>query len=294
MAPPSVSSVPSLQEFLRLVRFEHALMLALAVLIAQIIVLGQLPPPGGLLALSLLVPLFSEMGSFALNDLLDIESDRLNKKTGRPLVRGTVSPHFAHRFSLFAFLVSVLAAVFINPAALVIAILFNLLAIAYNYKLKDLPLIGNLYIAASMAIPFLFGNVVVSSAWHPVILILAALGFLSGLGREIIKTVQDIRGDRKARGARTLPMFIGERNSLMLASALYLVFVPMAFLPFQYGLRSSVPALAIIAAADLVILYLAVSLLARKPGSSLFRKARNLSLLALFLGLIGYLVATLG
>lgn len=279
-------------EFLKLVRFEHALMLAIAVLIAETIVLGHLPAFTGAILLSLLVPVFSEMGSFALNDYLDRESDRLNKKTDRPLVKGTISPKFAYFFSIFAFLLSTLAAFFIHLPAFAIALLFNILAIAYNYKLKDLPLLGNAYIALTMAIPFIFGNIVVSASFNSTVLILAVLGFISGLAREIIKTVQDLEGDVKARKARTLPVLIGKINSLCFAALLYAIFIPLSFLPFLFGLRQNPISLVLVIIANIGIIYILISII-RFPGVSAFEKARNISLVALFLGLVGYLIAAI-
>jgi len=184
-----------LKELFRLTRFEHALMLAFAVLIAETVVLGALPPLSLVIVLSLLVPIFSEMGSFALNDYLDIEADKANKMMERPLVKGTISAGFALWFSVACLVISVALALFINLPAFLIALVFNLLAVAYNYRLKDLPLVGNAYIALTMAIPFLFGNYVVSGTLSPIILVLAVLGFVAGLAREVIKSVQDMEGD---------------------------------------------------------------------------------------------------
>ena len=278
-------------EFLKLVRFEHALMLAVAVFIAEAIVLGSIPAISSILLLSWLVPAFSEMGSFALNDYLDMESDKINKKM-TPLVRGAISPKFAYPFSIFAFLISTLAAFFINWPAFIIAFLFNLLAIAYNFRLKDMPLLGNAFIGLTMAIPFIFGNFVVANELNTLVLILAALAFISGLAREIIKTVQDMEGDAKARKARTLPILIGERNSLMIASLLYVIFLPLAIAPFYFGLPQHIVSLGLVGLADLGILYILIGIL-RFPGAETFKTARNVSLAALFLGLVAYLIAAI-
>jgi 4-hydroxybenzoate polyprenyltransferase len=45
-----------------------------------------------------------------------------------------------------------------------ISLVFNFLAVLYNYKLKDLPLIGNIYIALTMGIPFIFGALAISDS----------------------------------------------------------------------------------------------------------------------------------
>lgn len=281
-----------LKELLILTRFEHAIMLAIAVLIAEIIVLGSFPILTSIVVLSLLVPILSEMGSFALNDYLDIETDRLNKCMNRPLVKGTISPKFAFWFSIVCLLLSTILAYFINSYAFLIALLFNLVAILYNWKLKELPLVGNIYIAFTMAIPFIFGNYVVSDNLSPIILLLALLGFLSGLAREIIKSIQDMEGDIKARKSKTLPVIIGKKSALLVASILYLFFVPLTALPFMLGLSFSLLPIALIALADLGILYI-VYLLLKKSDKKTFKKARNLSLVCLFIGLIGLLLASL-
>lgn len=277
-----------IREFLALTRFEHALMLAFAVLVAETIVLGALPQITIAIALSLLVPVFSEMGSFALNDYLDIETDRLNKKTERPLVRGTISPRSALYFSLASLALSAALAIFINAAAFIIALIFNILAVAYNWKLKDLPLVGNAYIGLTMAIPFVFGSFVVSEALHPTAAALAALGFVAGLAREIVKSVQDMEGDMKARGSKTLPVIIGKKPALAVAALLYLLFIPLSAAPFLMGLEAALIPLAMVVAADALVLLVCYEAL---RGN--FKAARNHSLLAFALGMAGILAASL-
>lgn len=281
-----------LKEFIALTRFEHAVMLAIAVFIGEAITLGAVPPLSALIVLSLLVPIFSEMGSFSLNDFLDIETDKLNKKFDRPLVRGALSPFFALYLSLFSLTLSTALSYFINIYAFVLVLFFNLLAIAYNYKLKDLPLIGNAYIASTMALPFLFGSIVMTNSlyFNTTIIVLALLSFLAGFAREIIKSIQDIGGDRVARKANTLPMLIGERNALYLASFLYLMFIPLTALPFFYGLKFNLAAVGLIIGADVGIVIITVVLL-KEMSSGSFKMARDVSLVCLFIGLIAYLIA---
>lgn len=273
-------------------------MFAIAVLIGEIVVLGQVPDFTLLILLSLLVPIFSEMGSFALNDYLDVDSDRLNKKTERPLVRGAIKPEFAFKFAWFAFIFSTVLAFFINIHAFVIALVFNALAILYNYKLKDMPLLGNIYIAFTMAIPFVFGNFVVSSRLRVISLVLAMLGFISGLAREIVKSIQDVEGDLRARKAQTLPIVIGRKNASVFAVIFYIMFIPLSYTPFLYGLKMSVIPMVLVFIGNLGILYNILLVYkaiheSDKSSKGYLRKARNVTLVALFIGLIGYLVAVI-
>jgi geranylgeranylglycerol-phosphate geranylgeranyltransferase len=278
-----------IKELLKLTRFEHALMLALAVLVAEIITLGSLPPLELVIILSLFVPILSEMGSFALNDYLDVETDRLNRKMDRPLVRGTISPGLALNLSIATLLLSTALSIFINQIAFIIALLFNIAAVLYNWKLKDIPLAGNVYIGLTMAIPFIFGNFVVSQTLSPAVLVLAILGFIAGLAREIVKTVQDMKGDVKARGSKTLPVIIGAKPSLAIAIILYLLFIPLSAVPFTVGLRVAVFPVILIAVADGMIALVCYQLVRSKN----YRFARKISLIAFTIGMMGLLLASL-
>ena len=279
-----------LGELWKLTRFEHALMFVFAVLVAEVIASAGIPPLNTALILSLLVPVFSEMGSFALNDYLDIKTDKLNRKMDRPLVKGTITPGFAKWFSCACLLLSVVLAYFINMPAFIIALIFNALAVIYDWKLKDTPLLGNAYIALTMAIQFIFGSYVISPALGSLNLTLALLGFVAGLAREIVKSVQDVEGDVKARSSRTLPVVIGKDASLGLALVLYFIFIPLSALPFANGLLNGAIPLALVALADCMILLSCHGLVMRRD----FGFARNATLAAFALGMLGFLLAALG
>lgn len=270
----------------KLTRIEHGIMYALAVL-AGIAVTGVFPSSYVLL-LAFLVPLFSEMGAFAVNDYFDIAADRANRRTDRPLVSGRISPSFALAFGALSILFSLVFAFFINENIFLLTLVLNALALLYNAKLKLLPLAGNTYIAFTMGIPFVFGNLVVSSSIIAVNLLLFTLGFLAGLAREIIKSIEDIEGDRAARKAATLPVIIGEKYALATAIAVYLVFLPLSFLPFAYGLKGNAISYVLLAIA--ILLVLAGIFYSLKSD---YRKSRLLSLAAFFIGLLAYLFAAL-
>ncbi len=276
-----------LKDFAKLTRFEHALMLAFAVVIAETVVLGALPPLELVIIISVLVPIFSEMGSFALNDYFDIETDKLNKKKG-PLVTGAIKPQTAMSFAIASLVVSTILAYMINNLAFMIVFAFNVFAILYNWKLKDMPLLGNVFIGLTMAIPFIFGNYVVSSELSSLTIVLAALGFVAGVAREIIKSVQDMEGDVKARGSKTIPVVIGKKPATYLAVILYLLFIPLTILPFIKGLETNIISTFLVAFADTMILSICYKSLKEN-----YKFARNASLIAFLVGMLGILVAAL-
>lgn len=278
--------------FLKLVRIEHALLLAIAVIIGEIVTIGGMPELTPIILLSLIVPALNAMAAFALNDYVDLETDRINKRTDRPLVSGEVKPGSAIAISVICYTSSIIGGLFINLHALIIVLVFSFFSIAYNLWLKDRLIIGNAYIASTMGIPFLFGNLVLSPNISVTVLILSSLGFISGFGREIVKSIQDMKGDRMARMSRTLPLIIGKRNAAIAASFLYMLFLPLTTLPFLYGLTPTIPSILLIGIADAAFLYMAFKLPFDQKGAFL-KRCRKISLLALFIGLIGLLLASL-
>lgn len=282
-----------LSAFVRLTRFEHAILFALAVLIAEIIAAKGVPPVSIPIVFSLLIPVFSEMAAFALNDILDIKSDRLNKKEGRPLVGGELTRKFAFEVVLASLLLSMVLAYLVNMTIFWITLAVNILAILYNVRLKDLPLFGNLYVAFTMGIPLIFGNYVITSELNPANVIIAVLGFVVGLGREIVKSVEDMKGDRLARKSETLPLLIGAPKSLAIAAILYAVFIMLSVVPYYYFLKIGI-GFALVFLADLAFLYSALVFVFSRRKNEKLPLVRKLSLVALFLGLVGILASVLG
>lgn len=287
-----------IRAFLRLTRIEHSIMLILAVAAAEIISNRSLfHMPLYILALSWLTPTLISMGSFAINDYYDIEADRANKFTDRPLVSGVLSPKFAFYSSILLLAAGSLLSYFINSYAFAIALAFAILAYLYSYKLKDMPLLGNVYIAFSMAIPFIYGAYVygftsIYSINSNIILIVLAI-FLSGLAREIHGMMRDIKGDLHVRKTSNVVRMIGYRKSAYLALTLYAeavaVSIIMAFLyyPFAYNLIYVV----LIALTDIMIAYVALGYIIFGKSAKFFRLSRNLSLLAMGIALISYIIA---
>jgi len=284
--------VGTLSAYARLFRIEHALLLAVAVLLGELLS-GALPVLP-LLLCSLSVPVFIEMGSFALNDYFDVKTDKANKRHDRPIASGEIAPQAALIAALLCYVVGIAAALPLPPLALYITLIFAALSIAYNFKLKELPLVGNKYIAASMAIPFLFGNLVVAPIIYPWILAIALVAFVAGLGREIIKSAEDMEGDVKHRGARTLPVVIGKKNALLLSAALYAALVPLSLLPFAIGLRANILSLGLVLLTAFSFAAMAaMAARASDKDQATLISLRKTSLLALGVGLLGYAASLL-
>jgi len=278
--------------YLRLFRIEHALLLAVAVLLGELLS-GALPVLP-LLLCSLAVPVFIEMGSFALNDYFDVKTDKANKRNDRPIASGEISPSHALLAAALCYIIGIAASLVLPPFAIYITLLFALLSIAYNFRLKELPLVGNIYIAASMAIPFLFGNLVVAPDIFARIWAIALVAFVAGLGREIIKSAEDMEGDMKHRNARTLPVVIGKKNALLFAAFLYALLIPLSLSPFALGLRANILSLGLVLLTAFSFAAMAISAArATEKDHAVLISLRKTSLLALGVGLAGYAASLL-
>ncbi len=279
-----------IKDMIKLTRIEHSLMLIIAVVAAEMIASGF--PGIERFALSIITPVFISMGAFAINDYFDIETDRINRKKN-PLLKGNLKPGDALLITAVSMMIGVAASAFINIYCLVIAIVFAVLSILYSYKMKNMLLVGNAYVAASMAIVFIFGSYVVSNSLSVQILLIIAMIFASGLAREINGTIRDMKGDMKARAVRTLPVAIGAKASAAIAFALYMIAVMITLYlffevpPFLYNLYYGI----LIVVSDVLVFNSAIVFLLGERNR--YGMARNTSLAGMGLALIAILIAAL-
>jgi geranylgeranylglycerol-phosphate geranylgeranyltransferase len=275
-----------LKALVKLTRIEHAFLLALAVIVGQVIALRQLPD-ATVLALGSLCPFFIEIGSFVFNDYLDVDADRRNRRRDRPLVTGEIRPNAALALAAVSFPLGIALAGFLNAVCLAIAAFFAIAAILYDFVLKKWPFIGNTFIAFTMAIPFVFGNLSVRQDIFLPVSLLASMAFLMGLGREIIGSTRDMKGDRK-QGRVTIPIVIGAQNACYLASFFLLFAIFISPIPFFYvaeyaGHLGYLLPVALVDVMLFACVWWAVNL--RE-----FWRIRNITLLAQLLGLAGFLL----
>jgi geranylgeranylglycerol-phosphate geranylgeranyltransferase len=284
-----------LKAFMKLTRIEHSLMLVLAVVAAELIS-GRVTI-GIAFAASLITPILVSMGSFAINDYFDAETDRANGFRDRPIVSGAISKHEAYRWAVGLLVVGALVSALINIPAFVIAVVFAALAYLYSYRLKDMLLVGNVYIAFSMVIPFIYGDFVVSRSLSIVVVLVSVVIFLSGLAREVHGMIRDREGDSKVRKSKNVLHYMTPGASGLISLVLYLeaVFISIYMFvyhypPFYHNLVYIVP----IAIADLILLYVALGeVLIGGNKKSFHSLSRNLSLAAMGIALIAYLAAAL-
>jgi len=165
-----------------------------------------------------------------INDIYDIEIDKINRP-GRPLASGAVPVPVANAFYIFLVFSSLITAFYINLSAVFMVAVVSMALTLYASRLKRLPLIGNIVIAFITGLVFVYGGIAAnntSNAYIP-----AAFAFLINLIREILKDIEDIKGDQSC-GLRTLPVVVGIRGTAKIMTYLTFILVLFTFFPFIF------------------------------------------------------------
>jgi geranylgeranylglycerol-phosphate geranylgeranyltransferase len=278
-----------------LTRLEHGFIYAISLVVSLIIAYHRINDLDMTLVVAgVIAVVTAEMGAFALNDYFDVEVDRKNNRTDRPIVRGDISKQEALLLTVATFAVSIVAGYFMgNVGALVVLVVLIAFGILYDYKLKEYGVLGNVYIAFTMAAPFLFSSMLFKDS--QVLLLLSAIAFLVGLGREIMKGIMDVEGDA-LRDVKTVARVYGTTTAKYVAVALYLISILLAPIPFLFNIDPSFyrnPYYAVLAALAVLTLLLVCADLLRGHDRKAVSRARKTTLLGMLIALIAFLAGAL-
>lgn len=223
------------------------------------------------------------------NDLVDIDIDRINRPD-RPLPARQLSATAAGVQTLLLTLVGCLCGFWLSPWHGLVALVVALLLVVYSLWLKNSLLWGNLLVAGIGAIAFPYGALAagdIGRSWIP-----ALFAFLFHIGREIVKDIEDVAGDR-IRGEHTLPLRWGCANAALLAGFIYLLLIAVTWIPFFAGLYTGLYALALLPVNTLVLyvlwqLYRQRAILSDNRLGRLLKIGMFAGLLAIVLGELGF------
>ena len=169
-----------------------------------------------------LATLASAAGGYIINDYYDVKIDVLNKP--RKVVVGHI---ISRRKAMIAHLILFVTAAGLGLLAsrkIGITVFFcSFWLWFYSNKLKRLPFIGNLSIAVLTGVALFLPSLLVP-AQSGSLIFYCLFAFWTTLFREIVKDMEDIRGDVK-HGCRTLPIVWGipaTRNFLYRIGVLFL------------------------------------------------------------------------
>ncbi len=267
----------------RLARPLNCAMAAVGVVIGGVVAIGSgvLGAYARPLFYAALAAALSTAGGNALNDLADRETDKVNHPD-RPLVTGAVSVPEARNFALAVFVAAAALGGAASPGCFAMVLLNAAVMYVYEMRLKARGAAGNLAIAYLVGSIFLFaGFAVFSGNLTPLLRtgVLALLAFLTTVGREITKDIEDMAGDVDRR---TLPQRIGAKPAGRVAAAALVAGVGLSVLPWVESVLSW-PYAVVVVVADGMFIYAALYSAARPALSQRVTKYGMVVALAAFL-----------
>ena len=271
--------------YIMIIRPLNVFLGGLTILISSLIIKYEGP------AISVILPVFVVMfftiGANTLNDYFDYEIDKINRPD-RAISSGLVLRNHALILSLFSLVVGVLIALRLNKDSQLLSIGVSLpLIIAYNVKLKNYPLIGNIIVSLILAMSFIYAGLVFEKT-EPLI-IPALLAFGLTLIREIVKDLADIKGDKSA-GLMTFPIVYGKKKTIILCTILSLFLGIGSFIPFLTGYYNTFYGISLILMVEIPLAVVVISLLNKpviltaKRGSKLLKFCTLGGLLSIYIG----------
>ncbi len=276
--------------FVQISRIPNDMFIGFAVLIGMILALNSMPPPE-LATLGFLSGFFISASVMVSNDIFDLEIDKINNPA-RPLPRGALSIRAAWILVFVYMVAGLFTALSLGFLNFVIAVLFWILGLSYNKYLKKTGLLGNMAVSSSVAIPFIYGSIGATGYTTSLSFIFALLAFLANTGREIIKGVIDLEGDR-IYNVKTLAVRYGEYKASLVASLFIITSVILSPLPLMdYGVNSYIY-IPLVLVTDIIFIYSIYSSL-KLAKSRQINKLHKIKKL-LFIGMgVGLLAFTLG
>jgi len=282
---------------LRLIRVEHSIIGGIGVVVGAIITtrLDQIPLDIERIMVGALVTILLIAGGFALNDYFDVEVDRKNKRMDRPLVSGDLTEREVQVGVITCLFIGLIIATLLGLILFVVAGVWLIFGILYDYKLKEWGLIGNLYVATTYGVPWIYGSLLFLSknlqVWIAVGT-LSLIAFIAGLGREILKGVMDVEGD-ELRNVQTIARMHGTQTAAYIAAVLIFGAILATPFPYFFAFKKSWSYLILVTITNLILFETCSSLL-KDQSYDTARRARNRTLIAFILGALAFLGGVIG
>lgn len=267
-----------------LIRLHNSLLAGTAALVGAVVAGGSISFGVGL---AVLATVSISGGGYAINDYVDRHVDSVNNPD-RPIPSGAMDAPKALKVSFALFALGVILAVFINLACFLIAAFNAILLAYYAFNLKREGFLGNLSIGYLVGSIFLFGGLAIGDI--TIAGILAAIAALSTCGRELIKDIEDIRGDQVA-GSNSFPLTYGRSKAAVLAVILTGIAIALSPIPYWIGVFGGVY-LAVLTV-SIVIFLAGIVTIARKQERENASRSSWLYKVAMIFGVIAFLAGAL-
>lgn len=232
--------------FLNLIRWKNLLMIAIMqYLVKYALIMPFRESHGVWITLSdlnffllVLSTLCIAAGGYVINDIYDVETDKINKPNQRIINKHITEKNASALFILLNIIGVGLGFYLSNGIGKsgFFAIFFIASALLYIYSsfLKQIAVVGNIVVSLVVALSILLvgifelipainaGNKAVQMTFFKIVIDYAVFAFLVNLVREMVKDLEDFDGDAKT-GIQTLPVLMGKIRATKVAFILSLV-----------------------------------------------------------------------
>ncbi|MCE4608902.1 MAG: UbiA family prenyltransferase [Desulfurococcales archaeon] len=227
--------------------------------------------------------------AMVLNDIADIEIDKINAPN-RPLPSGIISIRQAFICYLVLVFIGIVASLRAGLDSLTVVVAAVIVSALYDLRLKVSGFMGNVAVAFSTSLPFLYAFTFTNNPNYTV-LVFWAMVFLSVLAREIVKDIADVEGD-KVKGVKSLPILVGERKAAFIAGMFNLLAVLLSPIPVVYGLVNETVYSGFVIIVDFALLYSSYRVIINPQREEALRQKR-IMLFAMMIGLVGFVLSVL-
>ncbi|HNR74151.1 MAG TPA: geranylgeranylglycerol-phosphate geranylgeranyltransferase [Cyclobacteriaceae bacterium] len=222
----------SLQALIRLTRFWNLVIIAMAQYFAACFLIDRaLIWDWQLLVLALSTTIIAAAG-YIINDYYDIKIDLINKPE-RVVIGKGIPRRYALLFHTFLSVIGIALGFLLGLRVAAIHLVSVFLLWWYSNNLKRQPFIGNFVVALLTGLSVWLVNVVYYEN-HILVSIYALFSFFITLVREIVKDMEDLKGDNTF-GCKTLPIVWGLRRTKWVIYGLLMLFaLVVMYLNYEY------------------------------------------------------------
>lgn len=271
--------------YISLVRPLNFLIVFLTVVVAAVISLNG-PYFWTKIFLTALTASFTAAGGNIINDIKDLEGDKINHPS-RPLPNGLLSIRSAIFYYIYVSLLSLIISFFISLPHFIINASAVLLLALYSLYLKRKSLLGNIVVAILTGAVFIYGGL--GARDIGVVFIPALFAALINLIRELIKDMEDLKGDQNV-GIHSFPSRYGMDRTKNFISFLLIVLIILTFIPYISGIYGKMYLAAVLIIIDPLLFYIILKI--NSKGNTL--SLNNLSFILKLNMIFGLIAVYLG
>jgi len=230
-----------IESFFKVTRFGNLVIIGFAQYFTSALLIDRQTIYDFRLLLLATATVFIAAAGYIINDYYDVKIDYINKPD-RVVIGKSITRRYAIMFHVVLSILGILIGLFLSWRIAAVNILSVFLLWLYSNNLKRLPFIGNFTVALLTASSIYVVDVLYRTH-NSMVVIYAVFAFFMTLVREIIKDMEDLKGDNTF-GCKTLPIVWGIRKTKVIIYIILAVFTITVLvlnqlyeaLPFQYYL----------------------------------------------------------